>query len=331
MPLKLKAPREGRSPHYTIRGTYLGVYVDRSAGTGDKRLAKQLLHKWEKDIESGELSNRTGPTFDAAALAYMKAGGERRYLAKLLKHFGSKPLERIDQAAVDAAAVELYPKAGPATRNRQVYTPIAAVLRHADPGHALRLRRPKQPRGRVRWLEPAEAHALVAAANAKLRPLVVFLLGTGCRITEAISLEWDKVNLARQFAWIGKTKNGEPRGVHLPAEVVVEMAVIDSREGRVFGYRDRWVVYDDWIPACKAAGITDFTPHDCRHTWATWMRQYGGMDLRGLLATGAWRDIHSVLRYQHVTASEASKAADKLPLNAATRGKSVAKRSKALK
>lgn len=324
MSLKLVPPRGGRSPNITIRGTYLGVRVNRSAGTGDRRLAQQIRRKIQDDIESGELSSRAGPTFDAAALAYMKAGGERRYMAKLLTYFRARPLDRIDQAAVDAAAAELYPTAGPATRNRQVYTPIAAVLRHADPGHALRLRRPKQPRGRVRWIEPAAAHKLIAAASPKLRPLVVFLLGTGCRIGEAISLEWDKVSLDRSFGWIGKTKNGEPRGVHLPEAVTTALANIEGREGLVFGYRDRWSVYDDWEPACAAIGLSDFTPHDCRHTWATWMRQYGGMDLRGLLATGAWRDIHSVLRYQHVTAGEASKAADKLPLNAAKRGKDVA-------
>jgi integrase len=94
----------------------------------------------------------------------------------------------------------------------------------------------------------------------------------------------------------------------------VALANIEGRKGLVFGYRDRWAVYDDWHPACQVIGLSDFTPHDCRHTWATWMRQYGGLDLRGLPGTGTWRDIHSVLRYQHVTAGEESRAADKLPL-----------------
>ncbi len=33
MPLKLIPPREGKSPNFTVRGTYLGQYVDRSAGS----------------------------------------------------------------------------------------------------------------------------------------------------------------------------------------------------------------------------------------------------------------------------------------------------------
>lgn len=328
MPLKLIPPRKDRSPFYRVRGTHLRVYVDRSTRTGDRRIANQLRKKWEREIESGELVGGTGPNFAAAALAYMKSGGERRYMGPLLKHFGETPLARIDQVAVNAAAAKLYPDAGPATRNRQVYTPIAAVLRHADPEHALRLRRPKQPKGRVRWIEPAEAKRLVASAGPKLRPLLVFLLGTGCRINEALALEWEKVNLQRRFAWIEKTKNGDPRGIHLHETVVAELAGIGGREGRVFGYRDRWQVYDDWAPMLAAAGIVDFTPHDCCHTWATWMRQYAGKDLRGLIGTGRWRDIHSVLRYQHVVASEESKAVDLLPLKAATRAKSVERRRK---
>jgi hypothetical protein len=42
------------------------------------------------------------PTFASAAASYMKAGGERKYLRKLLEHFGDKPLREIDQAEIDA-------------------------------------------------------------------------------------------------------------------------------------------------------------------------------------------------------------------------------------
>ena len=44
----------------------------------------------------------------------------------LLKHFTTTLLREIDQHAIDLAAKKLYPKAGPATRNRQVFTPASA-------------------------------------------------------------------------------------------------------------------------------------------------------------------------------------------------------------
>lgn len=322
MPLKLIPPRKGRSTHWRIRGTWLGVYVDRSARTGDRRLAARILGKVREEIESGELRVGTEATFSSAALAYMRSGGETRFMPPLLEHFGETPLELIDQAAVELAAATLYPRASPATRNRHCFTPIAAVLRHHDPERALRLRRPKMPKGRVRWLDPKQARRLIANSGS-LRPLVVFLLYTGCRLGEALTLDWERVNLRQRFAFVAETKNGDPRGVRLPADIVAELGNIEPKTGLVFGIANRWLVYPRWRAMCAAAGIDDFTPHDCRHTWATWMRQYAKIDVQGLLATGAWRDPKSAARYQHVVASEASKAADLLPRVAPRRGKAV--------
>src|SRR5688500_11903901 len=98
MPLKLYAPRPGKSPNYTIRGTYLRQYVNRSAGTGDKTKAKQLLRKIERDIERGAFSDKAGQTFAGAAIAYMKAGGDSRFVTPLLRHFRETPVADIDQA-----------------------------------------------------------------------------------------------------------------------------------------------------------------------------------------------------------------------------------------
>ena len=33
MPLELRAPRKGKTPIWTVRGTYLGVHVERSTKT----------------------------------------------------------------------------------------------------------------------------------------------------------------------------------------------------------------------------------------------------------------------------------------------------------
>src|SRR5262245_16452156 len=121
MPLKLYPPRKARTgttPYWTVRGTYLGVRVSRSTKTGKRNIAVQVLKRIERDIERGEFAQSGEPTFASAATAYMKAGGERIYLRRLLEHFGDKPLSQIDQAAIDAAAVAIYPEASAATRNR---------------------------------------------------------------------------------------------------------------------------------------------------------------------------------------------------------------------
>lgn len=55
------------------------------------------------------------------------------------------------------------------------------------------------------------------------------------------------------------------------------------------------------------------TFHTFCHTWATWMRRYGGADLQGLVATGRWRDERSARRYTHTAASEEWDRTDLLP------------------
>jgi len=53
--------------------------------------------------------------------------------------------------------------------------------------------------------------------------------------------------------------------------------------------------------------------HTFRHTWATWMRQYGGADVEGLVATGNWRDARSARRYAHVVARDEWRRVEALP------------------
>src|SRR5713226_8347698 len=118
MPLKLIPPRPG-NPNWQIRGSYLHVKrLYRSTGTPEKRIAEQALMKLKRDIESGAFAAETGPTFASAALSYIRAGGEKRFLAPLSEYFQMTSLAKIDQAAIDAAADTIKPDADPATRNR---------------------------------------------------------------------------------------------------------------------------------------------------------------------------------------------------------------------
>lgn len=320
MPLKTIPPREGKTKNWSIRGTYLGVYVDRSSGSPRKSVAKRKLTEIQGQIERGEFSGAAKDTFLGAAIAYMKGGGEKRYLKPLIDYFGAEPIARIDQAAIDQAAAKLYPPgvtedATPhnATLNRQVYTPVSAILRAA--GKPLLLSRPKQPKGNMNWLEPHEAAVWLGAASLKLRRLTIHLLYTGCRITETCDLLGRNMNLRQALAYVGETKNGDPRAVHIPPALMAELRRMTFKPNeRVYGYRDRWEIYDDWNPLRDELDFPEWwTPHAACHTWATWMRQYAAQDLRGLLGTGRWRDLKSVLRYQHVVTSEESRAADLLP------------------
>jgi integrase len=253
----------------------------------------------------------------------MQAGGERQYVEAICLKWPTKLAADIDQVAIDTLATELYPNAPASTRNRQVYTPVSAILKHV--GIDKKIKRPKGWRGNKRtfWLQPEPTFRLLAAAS-ELEPefgiLCTLLNYTGLRISEALDeLTCEGIEIAREFAYIGDTKTEEPRGVYLPPIVVAALANHPrglARRGRLFRFHDGGRLRDMLKTACKRADIllprrTAF--HVFRHNYGTWMRLYGGLDALGLLRLGAWADIDSVDRYSHSEATAEARQAIKLP------------------
>lgn len=320
MPYKLIPPDPARrQANFRVRGTEFGQYLDRSAGTGDRREAQRILTEWREQAKQGMFQADRGPTFASAAMSYMQGGGDRQRLPPLLKHFGETPLARIGQAEIDQAAVELFPHQTNATRNRSVYTPVSAVMRHV--GHAIVLRRPKGAYGdsRVHWLKPDEAKALLTAArsvDARFGAFCTFLLYTGCRLGEATRLRPADLHLAEGFAYVRKTKNGAPRPVHLPPNVIRAMANLPTYPVTVFGLTNQRRPDDMLVEAFRRAGVPKppgVAFHIFRHTFGAYMRRYAGLDTTGLVATGAWKSRTAASVYEHAVTSEEARKADTLP------------------
>lgn len=329
MPLKLV--RRPRSPYWVIRGTLRGIRVEESTGTGDRRAAEEIRAKREAAILAESVyGRRATATFAQAAVSYMEAGGSKRFLAPVIKHFGTLPLAQIDQDALDRGARKLFPKAAPATLNRQFYTPASAVLHHAARrgwSPAPLIERPSTPPDRVRWLTPPEAEKLIAACSDHLRPLVVFMLYTGARVGEALWLDWRDVDLSRAHVGFPKTKNGKARGVPLAPRVVAALANLQGRDDEVFRRPDGRPyerpktttdtsagsrIKTGFRAAVRRAGLSDFRPHDCRHTWASWHYQ-ANRDLGALQALGGWESVRMVMRYAHTNVSEHADTINRLP------------------
>lgn len=331
MPLYLRPPKAGRTPFYHVRGTYLGQCVERSTGTRKSAIAKQVLLEIERECERGRFERASGPTFARTALDYMNAGGQRRPLKRLLAHFGDIALDKIDQAAIDGAAQALFPSASAATQNREIYTPISAVLKRA--GSDFRIRRPKGSRGQVisAWLWPEEAGRLFKTAKVidkEFAILLQLLCYTGLRLSEALSLQCSDLRLSEGYAHATQTKTNEQRGVFLPSNVVAALAGHPrglDRDGRVFRFAKSGYLYGLLTKAAESAGVklpARAAFHLFRHTYATWMRRYAGRDVKGLVATGAWKSEQSAARYAHVVPTEDARAAELLPRPGTRRAKS---------
>jgi integrase len=335
MPIRIV--RRPKSPNWIVRGTLRGIRVEESTGTDNKKVAEEIRAKREAEILAQSVyGRRATATFAEAALSYLENGGNKRFLDKVVRHFGTTPLAKIDQNAIDVGARKVYPNTSGATRNRQFYTPVSAVIKHAAKRgwcSQIVLERPEEPPGRVRWLPFEQAERLIAACGEHLRPLVIFLFYTGARIGEALWLDWRDIDLKRGHVTFPvdpsdgrRTKNNEPRGVPMHPRVRAALANLPHREGEVFRrpdgepysrLRENDTSAGDRIKkafanACDRAGIKDFTPHDCRHTWATW-HYAKNRDLLALQRLGGWKTLSMVTRYAHVNVGELAHTINNLP------------------
>src|SRR3954447_21193594 len=100
MPLRLV--RRPKSPNWIIRGTLRGIRVEETTGTADRRAAEEIKAKREAEILAQSVyGRRATATFAEAALSYVEFKGATRFLGPVVNHFGTTPLARIDQDALD--------------------------------------------------------------------------------------------------------------------------------------------------------------------------------------------------------------------------------------
>jgi hypothetical protein len=254
MPLTLRPPRKGKTPNHEIRGTYLGVRVEVSSGSHKRSVALAQLRKIEECIEThGQYpapepqADPGQPTFLSAAIAYMRDGGERRYVAFNLKHFRETLIKDIDQAALDAAAEKLLPTAAPDYRNRKVYTPVIAILRQALGDKCPTFKRPKGSKGveRKDFMWPEDAFAVIDEAEKDDPEFGLYLLSllyTGIRKSEgldALKVDTRPDDLA---LWLRDSKNGDPRMLKLRHDIadrfVAHLKTLPEGRERLFRFRD---------------------------------------------------------------------------------------------
>lgn len=295
---------------YYLRGTYLGVRVDESARTRSLEHAKILAAKAEKDIFDRYVKGpQSVATFAEAAVDYLSAGGEARYMTALIEHFALTKLAAIDQAALDAAAAKLYPNASGSTRRRQVHTPFIACWKQAvraGKAEAREWSRPDAGKRRLVWLTPDEAERLLAALEPNTRALVTFYLGTGARASEALNLVWGDISPAAQRVqlWADITKNGADRWVDLGSRVRSALPQRGAADEPVFlnSRGEPWHAYDAVNLAlkrgAKRAGVRHVSCHALRHTFATWAYAVT-RNLELLMQQGGWASPELAMRYMH--------------------------------
>lgn len=299
-----------------IRGTVQRQRVDESARTRSREEAEAVRAKLEAELfKRAHFGSKAVATFAEAVEGYIMAGGEAEHLDPLLDQFGLKRLSDIAQIDIDRYAAKRTVK--PSTLIRQIYTPMTAVLNHAaNQGlcEAPRIRKPALRTKRTDYLTPEQADAWIKALPLHLSRIVTFYLATGCRATEALTLDWKDVSPDNRRAVLWETKGGYPRGVDLQERA--RAALPGRSEGHVFlnSRGEPWHGYDAINLMLKRyrakdgnAGLAPVHCHLFRHTWATWAYACT-RDLTFLMQQGGWRSLTLLGRYTHAASPDLADA-----------------------
>lgn len=305
----------------TVRaaGQQTGRRVRQRAGSDDERLAREEAATLEANIlkTAWHGERPSSHNFAEAVAAYLRSAarskGTKGYARRLLVHFKEEPLGSLDQEAWDRARAGLLRDGASPSTEARILGVLLAILHHAAKRRWITMptiEKPAEPKGRTRFFLPAQAEALIAEGR-HCQALFRFLFCTGCRVSEALGLEWDAVDLsaARVILWEGETKSGARRIVTLSPAAIVALAGLVHREGRVFldragrpyrtegGYGGQ--IRKTWDGAVERAKAPALSPHHARHSWASWHYAVH-RDLLALKAEGGWSTVLLVERYAHI-------------------------------
>jgi integrase len=265
-----------------------------STGTSERAAAQRFHDELKAELWKERRGGYIHSTLDAWAVG--KGESDQYHAGKLKRLIEDGPIEGLNPKEIAA----LLPQ-NPGTFNRYANVLSAAGI--------AKLKRKKNPAGRIRWLTAEEWNSLRAELPEHWVPMADFAIATGLRRANVFWLEWGQVDLARRKAWVhaDEAKAGDAIGIPLNAAA---MAVLEAQRGRsevwVFPMKDgnplTKIKTRDWKSAVKRAGIAPCTWHGLRHTWATW-HIMGGTPLEVLQRLGGWKDLRMVLRYSHMAES----------------------------
>ncbi len=323
-----------RGDIYWIFGRIDGQRLDRSLKTKVRKEAEDIA----KHI-AGEASKRKYgiPTtkkirlgdFMVRYLEYCTANnkpstvsGKRFDVQFILAYFGDIPLVNITPEAIEAFKSERRSKVAAATINNDLATfkhalNLAVTWGYLDRSPAGKVRKYAVKNERTRYLTKAEAESLIKECPVELKPVVITALYTGMRRGEILGLDWQNVDLERKQITIIDSKNNDSRVVPLNDLLYTVLSAIEPKDGFVFRSRSGGrfkSVRKGFISAVKRAGIKDFTFHDLRHTFASWLAMKGvPLNTIGILL--GHRTLTMTRRYSHLAPDYLTKVVELLTQN----------------
>lgn len=322
MALKLYAPGERKgNKSYTVYGWWNKKPYEKSLETRDPEEAHTRFLELQVRLRRQKAANGAYTYGDAdedyRSVRQIEPGSdEAKMLDAIRKQIGTDTAAAsISGSDLQRAAIHLYPRHANSTRNRMVIVPAAAILHAAADNQKIPWARYKRLKEDATAPRPATETAakLLASNTADYKHLLMLaLFNQGWRISEALAIEWEHIDVDAGMILHNNGKGNEWSRVPLHPEVLAALKQVPEAErtGRLFPWQTKSGVYKWLRPLVNKLGVK-FTPHMARHSFATWTVDNGGDD-HDLLATRNWRSLQSTRKYTKVSARRAREALGKL-------------------
>jgi integrase len=185
-----------------------------------------------------------------------------------------------------------------------------------------RVKKPTEPRGRVRFLDEDERARLLAACHEEskgLYAIVVLAISTGMRQGEILNLKWKDIDFGRSRLILHETKNDERRAVPI-VELAQQVLSKLSKVRRI----DSTLVFPSSDPdkplrirnvfesAVKKAKLEDFRFHDLRHTAASYLAMNGATLAEIAEVLGHKTLLQMVKRYAHLSEAHTTSVVERM-------------------
>lgn len=323
----------------TERSTRTGKRVDA------RREAELVYQKAYEDAHRPRAHEAGKDTFAAAAVSYMRSKGSKTtpvdglipasrlkvranksYLIPIIERIGTKKLHEISQAVVDKLCTQIYPGRTAQTINRQLYTPIIAVLNHVKQPHAL-----KRPEGHDSlpaidvpvndWYPP-----VLRVANPYLRAFLLTQRLHGRRPDELLNRTREHFDddAGVLLVWDGKGEQfiavqlAQPALIAIRALPDLRLAKKGAPDARLthakrhflYGTNRKETMRGWLLDACKEAGVRYHMAKEAgRHAFVTKNLQEG-KSLKWVQDGGRWKTLKVVAeKYGHLERQEVDRQA----------------------
>lgn len=305
-----------------------GRRIQKSLETSDKKLAKAIEAKIIADIVKDKYYEKpigNDKTFSQLVDKFMKEYAPKRsinmhksYTASskhLIPFFGNLNLASITSKKISRYKVVRYEEgASPATINRETamlsraFTIAVEDWEWFDHKPFLKIKKEEENNVQEKYLTLDEEKRLIENCPEWLKGLVVFSLHTGLRQHEQLSLTWERVSLLRRTILIQETKSGKPRSVPLnqtALNILEKKAKTRSIKNDLVFFSSHGTKMNNcnliraFKKAVRKAGISDFTWHGLRRTFATRLA-HKGLDIYKISRLLGHVDVQTTQRrYAH--------------------------------